>query len=116
MFAKTGRHDIVCGVVSPTIVLTYYILKIMKYSKKICEMADEIWENKKSAVVIEKDSYGYVTAYVLQRMEHCVRIEVSGMNGYLKELYSKNEIITHYLGSDVPSDRIAKMTVGIVIV
>ena len=22
MFAKTGRHDIVCGVVSPTIVLT----------------------------------------------------------------------------------------------
>lgn len=116
MFAKTGRHDIVCGVVSPTIVLTYYILKIMKYSKKIYEMADEIWENKKSAVVIEKDSYGNVTAYVLQRMEHCVRIEVNGMGGRPRELYSKNEIITHYLGSDVPSDRIAKMTVGIVIV
>ena len=116
MFAKTGRHDILCGVVSPTIVLTYYILKIMKYSKKIYEMADEIWENKKSAVIIEKDSYGYVTAYVLQRMEHCVRIEISGMGGRPRELYSKNEIITHYLGNDVPSDRIAKMTVGIVIV
>ena len=116
MFAKTGRHDIVCGVVSPTIVLTYYILKIMKYSKKIYEMADEIWENKKSAVVIEKDSYGYVTANVLQRMEHYVKIEVSGMSGYVRKFYSKNEIITHYLGSDVPSDRIARMTVGIVIV
>ena len=88
----------------------------IEYSKKIYDMAWEVWENKKSAVVIEKDSYGYVTAYVLQRMEHCVRIEVSGMNGYLKELYSKNEIITHYLGSDVPSDRIARMTVDIVIV
>ena len=88
----------------------------IEYSKKIYDMAWEVWENKKSAVIIEKDSYGYVTAYVLQRMEHCVRIEVSGMNGYLQELSSKNEIITHYLGSDVPSDRIAKMTVGIVIV
>ena len=116
MFAKTGRHDIVCGVVSPTIVLTYYILKIMKYSKKIYEMADEIWDNNKSAVIIEKDSYGYVTAYVLQRMEYCVKIEVNGMGGRPRELYSKNEIITHYLGSDVPSDRIAKITVGIVIV
>ena len=38
------------------------------------------------------------------------------MNGHLNELYSKNDIITHYLGSDIPSDRIAKMTVGIVIV
>ena len=88
----------------------------IEYSKKIYDMTWEVWENKKSAVVIEKDSYGYVTAYVLQRREHCVRIEVSGMNGYLKELYSKNEIITHFLGSDVPSDRIARMTVGIVIV
>ena len=88
----------------------------IEYSKKIYDMTWEVWENKKSAVVIEKDSYGYVTAYVLQRMEHCVRIEVSGMNGHLNELYSKNDIITHYLGSDIPSDRIAKMTVGIVIV
>ena len=88
----------------------------IEYSKKIYDMAWEGWENKKSAVVIEKDSYGYVTAYVLQRMEHCVRIEVNGMNRHLNELYSKNEIITHYLGIDVPSDRIAKMTVGIVIV
>ena len=88
----------------------------IEYSKKIYDMAWDVWENKKSAVVIEKDSYGYVTAYVLQRMEYCVRIEVSGMNGHLNELYSKNEIITHYLGSDVPSDRIARMTVGIVIV
>ena len=88
----------------------------IEYSKKIYEMADEIWENKKSAVVIEKDSYGNVTAYVLQRREHCVKIEVSGMGGRPRELYSKNEIIVHYLGSDVPSDRIVKMTVGIVIV
>lgn len=88
----------------------------IEYSKKIYDMTWEVWENKKSAVVIEKDSYGYITAYVLQRMERCVRIEISGMGGRPLELYSKNEIITHYLGSDVPSDRIAKMTVGIVIV
>ena len=30
MFAKTGRHDIVCGVVSPTIVLT---IKFYDYDK-----------------------------------------------------------------------------------
>lgn len=88
----------------------------IEYSKKIYDMTWEIWENKKSAVVIEKDSYGYVTVYVLQRMEHCVKIEVNGMSGYVRKFYSKNEIITHYLGSDVPSDRIAKMTVDIVIV
>ena len=88
----------------------------IEYSKKIYDMAWEVWENKKSAVVIEKDSYGYVTAYVLQRREHCVKIEVSSMGGRPRELYSKNEIIIHYLGSDVPSDRIAKMTVCIVIV
>lgn len=87
-----------------------------EYSKKIYDMTWEVWENKKSAVIIEKDSYGYVTAYVLQRMEHCVKIEVNGMSGHVRKFYSKNEIITHYLGSDVPSDRIAKMTVGIVIV
>lgn len=86
------------------------------YSSKIYEMADKVWNDKKSAVVIEKDSYGYVTAYVFQRMEHCVRIEISGDSSRPLELYSKNEIIVHYLGSDVPSDRIAKMTVGIVIV
>ena len=88
----------------------------IEYSKKIYDMTWEVWENKKSAVVIEKDSYGYVTANVLQRMGDCVKIEVSGMSGYVRKFYSKNEIITHYLGSDVPSDRIAKMTVGIVIV
>ena len=88
----------------------------IEYSKKIYDMTWEVWENKKSAVVIEKDSYGNVTANGLQRREHCVKIEVSGMSGYVRKFYSKNEIITHYLGSDIPSDRIARMTVGIVIV
>ena len=36
-----------------------------EYSKKIYDMTWEVWENNKSAVVIEKDSYGYVTANVL---------------------------------------------------
>ena len=92
------------------------IMTGIEYSKKIYDMAWEVWENKKSAVIIEKDSDGYVTAYVLQRREHCVKIEISGLGGRAQELYSRNEIVVHYLGSDVPSDRIAKMTVGIVIV
>lgn len=88
----------------------------IEYSKKIYDMAWEVWENKKSAVVIEKDSYGYVTAYVLQRMEYCVKIEISGNSSRPLELYSMNEIVVHYLGSDIPWERIAKNTVGIVIV
>lgn len=88
----------------------------IEYSKKIYDMAWEVWENKKSAVVIEKDSYGYVTAYVLQRMEYCVKIEISGNSSRPLELYSRNEIVVHYLGSDIPWERIAKNTVGIVIV
>lgn len=86
------------------------------YSKKIYEMADKVWNDKKSAVIIEKDSYGYVTAYVLQRMEYCVKIEISGHSSRPLELYSRSEIAVHYLGSDIPWERIAKNTVGIVIV
>ena len=86
------------------------------YSSKIYEMADKVWNDKKSAVIIEKDSYGYVTAYVLQRREYCVKIEISGDSSKPLELYSRNEIVVHHLGSDIPWGRIAKNTVGIVMV
>lgn len=86
------------------------------YHSKIFEMAGNVWNNKKSAVIIEKDSYGYVTAYVLQRMEHCVKIEINGSSSKPLELYSRKEIVVHFLGSDIPLERIAKNTIGIVIV
>jgi hypothetical protein len=119
MFAKTG--DMVSFVVPCRLLLfinqlNFTIMTGSDYSSKIYEMADKVWNDKKSAVIIEKDSYGYVTAYVLQRMEHCVKIKISGDSSRPLELYSRNEIVVHYLGSDIPWSRIAKLTVGIVIV